>query len=62
MTNILSLIENSKKAKKESIASTVRMPEPLYTFIEELATELELSKQEVMLKLLQQGLIAPRKS
>ena len=55
MTNILSLIENSKKAKKESIASTVRMPEPLYTCIEELATELELSKQEVMLKLLQQG-------
>lgn len=55
MNNILSLIENSKKIKKESIASTVRMPEKLYTFVEELAAELELSKQEVMLKLLQQG-------
>lgn len=55
MTDILSLIENSKKTKKESIASTVRMPEKLYTFIEELALELDLSKHEVMLKLLQQG-------
>lgn len=55
MTNILSLIENSKKAKKESIASTVRMPESLHTFIEMLANDLELSKQEIMLKLLEQG-------
>lgn len=55
MTDILSLIENSKKAKKELIASTIRMPEKLYTFVEELAAELDLSKQEVMLKLLQQG-------
>lgn len=55
MTSILSLIENSKKAKKESIASTVRMPEPLHTFIETLANDLELSKQEIMLKLLEQG-------
>ena len=55
MASILSLIENSKKAKKESIASTVRMPEPLHTFIETLANDLELSKQEIMLKLLEQG-------
>jgi hypothetical protein len=55
MTSILSLIENSKKAKKESIASTVRMPESLHTFIETLANDLELSKQEIMLKLLEQG-------
>jgi hypothetical protein len=58
MSSILSLIENSKKTKKESIASTVRMPEKLYSFIEELATELDLSKQEVMLKLLQEGAAA----
>jgi predicted transcriptional regulator len=58
MTDILALIENSKKTKKESIASTIRMPEQLYTFIEELAAELDLSKQEVMLKLLQQGAAA----
>lgn len=55
MSDILSLIENSKKTKKDSVASTVRMPEKLYTFVEELAAELELSKQEVLLKLLQQG-------
>lgn len=62
MTDILSLIENSKKAKKELIASTVRMPEPLYTFIEELANDLELSKQEVMVKLLDLGASTARKA
>lgn len=55
MPNILSLIENSRKTKKESVASTVRMPESLHTFIETLANDLELSKQEIMLKLLEQG-------
>ncbi|UST58298.1 hypothetical protein NF672_23205 [Pseudomonas moraviensis] len=55
MTDILTLIENSKKAKNESIASTVRIPEPLHDFIEMLATDLDLSKHEVILKLLQQG-------
>lgn len=55
MANILSLIENSRKTKKESVASTVRMPESLHTFIETLANDLELSKQEIMLKLLEQG-------
>lgn len=62
MTDILSLIENSKKAKKESIASTVRMPEPLHTFIEMLANDLELSKQEIMLKLLEQGAATAKKA
>jgi len=55
MNGILSLIENSRKIKKESIASTVRIPESLHTFIETLAHDLELSKQEIMLKLLEQG-------
>lgn len=55
MTDILTLIENAKKAKTESIASTVRIPEPLHEFIEMLATDLDLSKHEVIIKLLQQG-------
>ena len=55
MSTIISLIENAKKTKKDSIASTVRMPESLHTFIETLANDLELSKQEIMLKLLEQG-------
>lgn len=55
MNDIFSLIESFRKIKKESIASTVRMPESLHTFIETLACDLELSKQEIMLKLLEQG-------
>ena len=55
MTSIISLIENAKKTKKDSVASTIRMPELLNTFVEMLANDLELSKQETMLKLLQQG-------
>jgi len=55
MNGILSLIEKSRKIKKESIASTVRIPESLHAFIETLAHDLELSKQEIMLKLLEQG-------
>lgn len=55
MNDILSLIESSKKIKKESVASTVRIPESLHAFIETLAYDLELSKQEIMLKLLEQG-------
>ncbi|MNG05807.1 hypothetical protein D3C84_890190 [compost metagenome] len=38
------------------------MPEPLYTFIEELANDLELSKQEVMVKLLDLGASTARKA
>lgn len=55
MTNILTMIENSKKAKNESIASTVRMPEWMHKFVERLALELDISKHEVMLKLLEHG-------
>lgn len=62
MSTIISLIENAKKAKKESIASTVRMPESLHTFIETLANDLELSKQEIMLKLLEQGALAAQQA
>lgn len=55
MNDIVSMIENAKKAKKELVASTVRMPKELYSFIEGLADEIEISKQEVMLKLLEKG-------
>lgn len=55
MNDIVSLIENANKAKKELMASTVRMPKELYSFIEGLADHLELSRQEVMLKLIEKG-------
>lgn len=62
MSNLLSLIENSRKTKKESVASTVRMPESLHTFIETLASDLERSKQEIMLELLQLGAESAKKA
>lgn len=55
MTDLKSLIKNSQIIKKELVASTVRIPRELNSFIEELADYLSLSKQEVMLKLLEEG-------
>jgi predicted transcriptional regulator len=55
MNDIVSLIENSAKAKNEMAAATVRMPKELYAFIEGLADHIEISRQEVMLKLLEKG-------
>ena len=37
------------------VASSVRIPKELYSFIEELADHLLLSRQEMMLKLLEEG-------
>jgi hypothetical protein len=55
MNDIVSLIENSAKAKNELAVATVRMPKELYAFIEGLADHIEISRQEVMLKLLEKG-------
>lgn len=55
MNNLISLIENARKTKKEYVASTVRIPESLHAFIETLANDLDLTRQETMLKLLEQG-------
>ena len=38
------------------MASTVRMPKELHSFIEGLADQLTLSKQEVMLKIIEEGI------
>ncbi|WP_180074501.1 hypothetical protein [Acinetobacter sp. YH12231] len=62
MSNIVSLIENLKKSKTELIASTIRMPESLHTFIETLAIDLNMSKQETMLQLLEHGAEAAQKA
>lgn len=62
MSDIFSLIENLKKSKKDLVASTIRMPESLHTFIETLAIDLNLSKQETMLKLLEHGADAAQKA
>jgi hypothetical protein len=62
MDDIISLIEKSKRVKKELIASTVRMPAELYSFIEGLSDELEISRHEVTLKLLEQGAAVAKKA
>lgn len=55
MSDLRSLIKKSKVTKKELIASTVRMPKELHLFIEGLSEQLDLSKQEVTLKLIEAG-------
>lgn len=61
MSNLRTLIRDSKVAKKELVASTVRMPEELYFFIEDLAEHLSLSKQEMMLRLIEEGVDVAKK-
>ena len=56
MSNLRSLIKESKNIKKDLVASTVRMPKESYSFIEGLADHLTLSKQEVMLMLIEEGI------
>ena len=55
MSELRKLIKETKITKKELVASTVRMPKELLSFIEELAEQLVLSKQEVLLKLIEEG-------
>lgn len=58
MNDLRNLIKESKTIKKDLVASTVRMPKELHSFIEGLADQLTLSKQEVMLKLIEEGVRA----
>ncbi len=55
MSDIRTLIKKSKAIRKELIASTIRIPKELHLFIEELAEQLNISKQEVTLKLIEAG-------
>lgn len=55
MSTLRSLIRASKNTKKELIAATVRMPKELHSFVDELSEHLSLSKQEVLLKLIEEG-------
>ena len=56
MSNLIDLIRESKVNKQELAPATVRMPKELHSFIDGLAEHLSLSKQEMMLKLLQEGI------
>lgn len=55
MSDIKSMIRESKKAKSELVATTVRIPKELQLVIEDLAEYLSVSKQDVMLKLIEEG-------
>lgn len=56
MTNLIELIRESKKAKKEEVVpTTVRIPMKLNSVMEALADQLSLSKQEMMLHLIEAG-------
>jgi hypothetical protein len=64
MSNLRKLIEEATAKKREAsdlIASTIRMPKELNSSIEELAEHLSLSKQEMMLKLLEEGIDSAKK-
>jgi hypothetical protein len=56
MSDLKSLIKESKVIKKDLVASTIRMSTEMYSFIEGLADQLSLSKQEVTLKLIEEGI------
>lgn len=55
MSGIKDLIRESKKTKSDLVATTVRMPKELQLVIEDLAEYLSISKQDVMLKLIEEG-------
>ena len=55
MSELKALIKKSKAAKTELIATTVRMPQSLHLYIEELALKLGLSKQEAIFRLVEAG-------
>ena len=49
------LIEQSSRMKKEMVPATVRMTKELHSFVDGLAEELVLSKQEILLALIEEG-------
>ncbi|MDD4943468.1 hypothetical protein [Rhodoferax sp.] len=56
MNKLVELIRDSKNAQKEElVASTVRLPMKLNSFVEALADQVSLSKQETLLHLIEAG-------
>lgn len=56
MSKLIDLIRDSKTSKKEELVScTVRLPMTLNSFIEGLADQVSLSKQEALLHLIEEG-------
>ena len=55
MSRLSTLIKESVAAKRESVESTVRLPKELYSFVEGLAEHLAISKQEMLVHLIEAG-------
>ncbi len=55
MSNLRKEIQEAK-VKKEFVASTIRMPQETYSFIEGLCEQLDKTKQDVMLMLIEEGI------
>ena len=55
MSNLRKEIQEAK-VKKEFVASTIRMPQETYSFIEGLCEHLDKTKQDVMLMLIEEGI------
>ena len=53
MNDLMSLIETSKEKKQELVATTVRFPKEIHSFVDGLADQLGLSKQETILKMVE---------
>lgn len=55
MSDLKSLIKRANSSKKELVANTIRLPRELNQFIEDLADQLDVSKHEAVLKLIEAG-------
>ncbi|KHT64577.1 hypothetical protein RJ45_05660 [Photobacterium gaetbulicola] len=62
MSKLKALIDQKNMAQKELVASTVRMPKEMYSFIEAFAEHLSMSKQETMVALMEEGIAVAEKA
>lgn len=64
MSDLTSLIKSVKEAKisQELIATSVRIPLDLSLFIDDLAEQLDFTKQEMLLELLKEGISVAKKA
>jgi len=61
MRDLITLIKESKILKTEIVASTIRMPKEINSFIDGLVDQLGHSKQEIMMKLIEEGIKIAKK-
>jgi len=57
---IQEMIKEAKQSKKELVPTTLRIPKDLSVFIDELAEYLSLSKQETMIRLLEDSVLVAK--